>query len=147
MMSITHKGVEYTLLAEGAVCNAYREYRQRTHTRYVSREVDNEEPNEDEVTRCRTWIKRYAKPRKTTNRLAHSYTLKHYVERHPVSQGYVSNGAFILAAFLEGYRPEPAGYRSPNAWFNMKLLTGYTNRVTFQDPEELQDAEDSRLSL
>ncbi len=86
-----------------------------------------ESPNPVEVVHCEVWIKRFARPRKSINFEAHSYTLKHVAENWiydgavwPDPRGYCSNGAFILAAVNLGYKLLPVGNEtSPNVCFNM----------------------------
>lgn len=48
---------------------------------------------------------------------AYSYSLKHVYER--LAGEYITNGTFILAALLAGYRCEPQD-RGPNATFDMR---------------------------
>jgi hypothetical protein len=63
-------------------------------------------------------IRRYFAETKTTQPLG-SYGLKHLAER--LLGAYVSNGAFILAAILEGVRVSPNGGRDPNARFKFRI--------------------------
>jgi len=79
-----------------------------------------DEPSREEVMECQTWIRENVSPRKNLNRKKSSYALKHIVEK-TTKQGYISNGAFILAAFLEGYMICPTYNDSPNAYFNMRF--------------------------
>lgn len=59
---------------------------------------------------------------KNINRRHGSYTLKHYVERwarkNGIEDNYVSNGAFIAAAFYMGFKVVPI-VNTPNAYFNI----------------------------
>lgn len=98
---------------------------------------NHDAPNAEQVAVCREWLRRWAYPRKTINTRRGSYGLKHEVERSTEERGvthlqtdhlgrrwggsyvYVSNGSFIEAARLEGYRFVQAGWASPNAYFNM----------------------------
>lgn len=80
-------------------------------------EQDPADPNPKEVTAARGWIKWFAEPTKGIRTRYSSYGLKHVVEEW--SGHYVSNGAFIRAAELEGYRIKRASPESPNAFFNM----------------------------
>jgi hypothetical protein len=82
---------------------------------------------EREIEDCRAWLKAHASKRVTFNRSHGSYGLKHEVERwlrtHVRTSGpdcYISNGAFIAAAVLEGYkfRLRRGG---PNAEFNCRF--------------------------
>lgn len=100
---------------------------------------DHKPPREDEIEFCREWIRKYVEPTKTIRRRYGSYAYKHMVENTSRSSGelfnmidpwgrawcgdykYVSNGSYIVAALLEGYRFEACGGTSPNGWFNMKL--------------------------
>ena len=82
----------------------------------------------DEVEKCREWISIFAKPQKSINPKAYSYTLKHRVENW--ANKYVSNGDFIKAALLEGYNFSQNFNKSVlvkndglDAYFNMDLLT------------------------
>jgi len=72
---------------------------------------------EEQVNICRKWIRYYARPSKKYNTAAFSYGLKHQVEK--AYNTYVSNGAFIQAAFLEGYRVKKVD--GLNAIFNMVI--------------------------
>jgi hypothetical protein len=95
-------------------------------------------PADDQVECCREWIRAYCTPRKTMNTKYSSYSLKHVVEswtegkdshykipllrhRWPHSRKYISNGAFIKAALLEGYEARPTAYASDSAYFNISL--------------------------
>lgn len=80
----------------------------------------HEPPNAEQVEACRAWLRTYAQPRKTFNRRSSSYGLKHDVERDSDGHLYVSNGAFLKAALLEGYRIEPIG-DGPNGRLNIAL--------------------------
>lgn len=77
-----------------------------------------------QIELCREWIRTHVEPRKTINSRAHSYALKHRVEDWartlpaPDRGAYIPNGAFIVAALLEGYRTEPTGI---NAVFAMSF--------------------------
>lgn len=102
-----------------------------------TKSCDHGKPDAAQVVLCRAWIRRWAYPRKSINTRQGSYALKHVVERSTISRGvthlqtdhlgrrwsgayvYVTNGAFILAALLEGYRMVPSSVGSPNAFFNM----------------------------
>jgi hypothetical protein len=87
-------------------------------------EKDPHDPSAKEVDIARKWIRAHATPRKRIERKISSYGLKHHVEDWTAANGeraYVSNGAFIAAAVLEGYRYVQAGEGSPNAFFNMSV--------------------------
>lgn len=99
----------------------------------------HEPPDLGQVVVCRAWFRRAAFPRKSINKAHSSYGLKHAVERSTRMPGlayeqidregrgwradsiYVSNGAFIRAAILEGYRVVPCGTENPNAFFNLGI--------------------------
>jgi len=76
-------------------------------------------PNTREVDICRDWLRAYGEKTKTIRPNWHSYGLKHVVERWRGT--YVSNGAFIAAALLEGYNITPNSYANLNACFNPSL--------------------------
>jgi len=76
-------------------------------------------PRREQVEVCKEWIRRWAVPRETINRIHNSYYLKQAVEAE--ADCYVSNGAFIQAAIELGYQYKRCGYLSPNAWFNMSF--------------------------
>jgi len=76
-------------------------------------------PDAGEVQLCRDWLKAYAEKTNTPRPRSSSYGLKHVVETWAGT--YVSNGAFIVAAMLEGYTITPSGPDSLNAHFNMSL--------------------------
>ena len=73
-----------------------------------------------QVVLCRAWLRRWAYRRRYINRMRGSYRLKHDVESAP-GGFYVTNGAFILAAILEGYRAIPCASGSPNAYFDLGI--------------------------
>jgi hypothetical protein len=80
-----------------------------------------EEGTVKEVSACAWFIREMCAPTKTLRRSVSSYGWKHLVEN---ALGlYVSNGAFIAAAILCGYRVERVGPRNPNAVFNMRVPT------------------------
>lgn len=84
------------------------------HPRTYQREVDD----------CRRWLQRFARHKATANKwIGSSYKLKHDVEDWLSIEGaddsYVTNGAFIAAAVLEGYWPQVIE-GGPNCHFNMK---------------------------
>lgn len=65
---------------------------------------------------CRTWIRRQ-NVIKSVNQRIDSYGYKHKVERE--CSHYICNGAFIVAAYMEGITVARDGPRSPNAVFNI----------------------------
>ena len=67
--------------------------------------TDTRSCDEEAIKKCREFIREYCTTRKTLNRKFSSYFLKHVCEK--VIGDYVSNGDFIQAAILEGYRVEP----------------------------------------
>lgn len=97
-------------------------------------------PTADQIACCQEWIRAYCTPRKKENTKYSSYNLKHAVERWTDGQAeytgismrtykfegnehkYISNGAFIVAAILEGYTATPVRRGSSNACFNMKFV-------------------------
>lgn len=96
-------------------------------------------PIQAQVEKCREFIRARCSKRNSINYKRTSYGLKHDVERWTREQGktydqiddwgrawtgdyfYVSNGAFIVAALLEGYRAERIRL-GPNASFNLSVL-------------------------
>jgi len=77
-----------------------------------------------EIATARAWIRKFVVPTKTIRRKYSSYILKHVAEHWGGTvrrESYITNGAFIEAARLEGYKIAPIGM-SPNAYFNMHLL-------------------------
>lgn len=80
--------------------------------------VHEDPPNPEEVKICEEWIGKFAQPQNTENPRAFSYSLKHIVENW--AGKYVTNGAFIQAAVLHGYKAKPLN--GINAIFNMALL-------------------------
>lgn len=79
---------------------------------------DEEPPDFDQIETCRQWLRLYANRRQTFNDRAFSYSLKHTVERR--FDHYISNGAFIQAAILEGYSCRQIR-TSLNCLFNMSF--------------------------
>lgn len=77
-------------------------------------------PLKENVKVCRAWIRMWIDKRKTINKKHGSYRLKHFVEE--MNDGHISNGAFIQAAFEEGFIIKPFGPNSPNAYFNMSFV-------------------------
>lgn len=100
---------------------------------------DHREPNAAQVEACCEWLRRWAMPTATISLRRGSYALKHLVENASAQTGvvhlqtdrhgrrwggrylYVSNGAFITAALLEGYQMRQAGPDSLNAFFNLTV--------------------------
>ncbi len=77
----------------------------------------------DEVNAAKDWIKHRFWERKTINCNRSSYGLKHDMESE--TGIYVSNGSFIEAAMLLGYRMKPD---YPNCFFNMSIKTKRNKR-------------------
>lgn len=75
------------------------------------------QPSTEQVHLCKKWLLQYAKPKKSFNDKAFSYSLKHRVERD--TGEYVTNGALIQAAVNLGYKTE---VHSLNCYFNMDLF-------------------------
>jgi hypothetical protein len=73
-----------------------------------------------------TWLTPIAKI-KTINLGLGSYGLKHIVEDQ---YGYISNGAFIVAAIHAGFKFDVYG---PNAWFNMSKRSITAARRAWQE--------------
>ena len=69
------------------------------------------------IAELMVWIDQWMAPRKTFNDMADSYYLKHVAER--MLGHYCSNGEFICAALLAGYRHEHRDI-NPNVVFNMR---------------------------
>lgn len=86
---------------------------------------EHEEAAAVQIGVCRAWIRRWAYRRKSINARRGSYSLKHDVEnsvRTPGSEDvYVTNGAFIVAALLEGYTVVACSADSLNAFFNIGI--------------------------
>lgn len=65
--------------------------------------------NASQIRNSREWLQLFAHPLRTVRPRQNSYRLKHDVEywadvMRPKEGSYVTNGAFIVAALLEGYR-------------------------------------------
>jgi len=69
-----------------------------------------QKPDKKMVKLCRKFIREMMSPSKSA--INSSYHLKHEVERW--SGVYITNGAFILAALLEGINQVPTSIHSPN---------------------------------
>ena len=76
-------------------------------------------PCEEQIDLARAWLRENCEPRKTINRDRSSYSFKHDAER--ATGGYIANGAFLVAAQLEGYKLERVHRRSPNAYINISF--------------------------
>lgn len=74
-------------------------------------------PDEHEVSLCEKWIKEKAHKTKKIERHVSSYSYKHMVESDV--KHYVSNGAFIKAAFNLGYKFEIIEDVETNCYFNI----------------------------
>jgi hypothetical protein len=78
-----------------------------------------------QVELCRLWLRMYGTHTASINHRISSYGLKHRVTaalKYRVTSAhgaYVTNGAFIVAARLEGYRVERQQNGGPNALFNI----------------------------
>lgn len=70
-----------------------------------------------EIDRARAFI-RSRRPRRSINRRASSYGVKHVAENWVGD--YISNGSLLVAAFLEGVRVQRIG-DTPNAWLALSL--------------------------
>lgn len=78
-------------------------------------------PDERHVAACASWIEKFVIMSKRENTKYGSYGLKHAVEKWAFRSGildnqYVTNGSFIVAAHMLGYKVFPY---PPNACFNM----------------------------
>jgi hypothetical protein len=77
----------------------------------------------DEIRACMVWIAENTRKTKTIRHTFGSYAYKHFVERMYQSEGhyhpYISNGCFIAAAIMQGYRFERDG--KLNCDFNMAM--------------------------
>ena len=75
----------------------------------------------DAVNLCAEWLLKHdgLDRRKTINTASSSYGLKHVVER--VMGQYVTNGEFICAALVLGYKIRKIK-DNPNAYFNIRKL-------------------------
>lgn len=69
-----------------------------------------------EIDHARAWLQTQ-QPRLTLNPRRSSYGLKHIAER--AAGSYISNGAFIAAAFLEGWTVKRIPGGNPNARLNI----------------------------
>ena len=69
---------------------------------------------------CRRWIDKFAHKTARIRYSPTSYYLKHVVERW--SDRYISNGSFIIAAAISGYRWIP--HNHVNAVFNLACVRG-----------------------
>lgn len=83
-------------------------------------------PDPENVEICRYWLRRYCSQRKTLNPRAHSYILKHCVERWLLAAGkgprWIGTGEVIQAAINEKYNMPPiAEIIGRNTIFNMRL--------------------------
>jgi hypothetical protein len=80
-----------------------------------------------QVEIAREWIQRFTRPVAEINRRTSSYRMKHLTEAWARSErlvpSYVSNGAFITAALLEGYTVQWTEGR-PNCVFNFAIQRG-----------------------
>lgn len=70
----------------------------------------------DDVVRCYNFLIMYVVPTKTITMVRTSYGMKHSVERQI---GYITNGVFIAAAKIAGFRGKLPRAGSPNMHFNM----------------------------
>lgn len=87
--------------------------------------VKKRKPSKENIDECRKWIGKWIDERKSINKNRGSYKLKQLVEDYRIEDthdDYISNGAFIQAAVDEGYKIQPFGPNSPNAYFNMSFV-------------------------
>lgn len=74
-----------------------------------------------EIQLCRIWL-RYQVRTQRINKHISSYSLKHVVEgctRKGQSREYISNGAFIAAMIIDGWKAQRCAPTSPYAYFNI----------------------------
>jgi len=76
-------------------------------------------PDPSQIEICRRWLRAFCLPRKALYTTYSSYGLKHIAENWVGA--YATNGAFIAAAFAEGYRVVPTRRGGPNAYFNLAI--------------------------
>jgi len=81
-------------------------------------------PQKKKILATKAWIRERCWMRKTTNWNRSSYGFKHDMEHE--TGIYVTNGDFIRAAMLLGYRIDIINY--PNCFFNMGLKTECNRR-------------------
>ena len=77
-------------------------------------------PTNSEIALCEKWLSNFSEPQARFNDIHTSYGLKHQVEKWAGT--YVSNGAFIFAAYSLKY-PVKVLEDGSNAIFGIKLLT------------------------
>jgi len=114
MSEIAYKGMTYKITWVGLMSPTV----ERLYRREADGSFDESPPSESQVAWCVEWLQRFAKPRKTVNRMS-SYGLKHCVEAW--CGDYVSNGAFIEAARRLGFEVIPCGPMNPNAVFRLSF--------------------------
>lgn len=89
----------------------------------IDRKCSIGDPHVDQIALCRAWLQSHVRATKTIRPRTLSYGLKHRVESWSrrftgtADYLYVSNGAFIVAAALEGFALERVHWTSPNALF------------------------------
>ena len=81
-------------------------------------------PDDKQVEMARTWLKEKAIRIASLNRASTSYGWKHVAERY--AKSYISNGAFIHAAMLEGFKIKHIE-DSQNAYLNISKRSHYGN--------------------
>jgi hypothetical protein len=86
---------------------------------FKDHEFHDQPPDSDMVILCRRFIREWLTPAPNCKRPISSYGLKHEVERWAGT--YISNGAFIFAALLEGLKQEPTSRFTPNTWVYVKM--------------------------
>lgn len=97
-----------------------------------------------QIERCCNWLAPIQKT-KNCNPECDSYGLKHSVERHhrkdpAVKSWYISNGSFIVAALLSGFKQKRDDRgMGPNSYFNMSQADLRRRKKTqiSGDPNEL----------
>lgn len=82
-------------------------------------------PDAKQIEFCRKWLRQQFQKRAyfNTGSGMGSYSLKHRAEeawRVEKGVGYISNGALIYAAWLEGYKVRHDGGPGPNAIFDIE---------------------------
>jgi hypothetical protein len=78
---------------------------------------DTHESYLEAVGLCRAWIRQIPRRKTVNTGISTSYGFKHSVERY--YNTYIPNGAFIVAAYMEGLSVRRTNPDSPNAYFNI----------------------------
>jgi hypothetical protein len=108
-------------------------------------ETRNEKPCTKQIELARAFLKLFFRRSQNAYKKATSYGLKHTVERY--CEHYISNGAFITAALLEGYIVSVSHYTSPNVYIHGRYKTkiihdalhAQTNAHDEKEKEKIKD--------